>query len=45
MANEEEPKYSNECYSCGYNWLSWNDSEHCPECGEWDNVGTNPIED
>lgn len=42
---DEEPKYNNDCYHCGHNWLSWYDDEECPECGETDNIGTDKIED
>lgn len=37
-------KYHNECYKCYFEWDSDDETENCPECGAWDNVGTEPIE-
>lgn len=39
-----KPQYTNECYRCGFEWTSWCDDEECPECGEYDEVGTDLLE-
>jgi len=41
----EEPRYTNECYQCEHNWLSYYDDEECPECGEFGNVGTDILKE
>ena len=37
-------KFHNECYECGFEWDDNSGIEECPECGEWDRVGSDENE-
>ena len=36
--------YDLECYVCGHEWVSDDESENCPECAEDELIGVDIIE-